>query len=162
MAIALPEFNGQRFLRALADMHEKAVVVRDQAGDLTYRTINDIQRADVEMRVAVNGLTVDAQATPTKVLSYLTERGVLAANLGEVVTKVTALNTALAAWRGVLASSVTGLPATDLIEIRSTNVQGETLLEVQQKNAIPGAAAASLRSSTELAAVITALEALGV
>jgi hypothetical protein len=161
MAIALPEFNGQQFLRALVEMHEKAVTIRDQSGDLTYRMINDIQRADAQMRVGIAGLTVDAQAIPAKVLSYLTERGVDAATLGQVNTKVQALNTALAAWRRLVGQTVVGLSGRDLVELRETNTQGEILREVQQKNAIPGAAAASLRSSTELAAVITALEALG-
>jgi hypothetical protein len=161
MAIALPEFNGQQFLRALVEMHEKATAIRDQTGDLTYRLINDIQRADVQMRVGIAGLTVDAQAVPAKVLSYLTDRGLDATTLGQVNTKVTALNTALAAWRTLLGQTVFALSGSDLIEIRETNVQGETLREVSQKNAIPGTAAASLRSSSQLAAVITALEALG-
>jgi len=161
MAIALPEFNGQRFLLALVEMHEKAVAIRDQSGDLTYRLIHDIQRADVEMRVGIAGLTADAQAVPAKTLAYLTDRGVDAATLGQINTKVTALNTALTAWRQLLSSTIFGLSGSDLVEARETNVQGETLIEIAQKNAIPGASAASLRSSQELADVITALEALG-
>jgi len=161
MGIALPESNGQRFLRALVEMHEKAVAIRDQSGDLTYRLINDIQRADVEMRVGVAGLTADAQAVPAKTLAYLTDRGVVATTLGQVNTKVNALSTALAAWRALLGTTVFALSGSDLVEIRETNVQGEVLREVTQKNAIPGASSASLRSSQELADVITALEALG-
>lgn len=161
MSIALPEFNGQRFLRALVEMHEKATTIRDQTGDLTYRLINDIQRADVEMRIGIAGLTVDAQAVPTKVLSYLTDRGVDATTLGQVNTKVQALNTALGAWRVLFRDTVLALSGADLIEIRETNLQGETLREVLQKNAIPAASASALRSSQELADVITALEALG-
>jgi len=161
MAIALPEFNGQQFLRALVEMHEKAVAIRDQSGDLTYRLINDIQRADAQMRVGIAGLTADAQAVPAKTLAYLTDRGVDATTLGQVNTKVQALNTALAAWRTLVRNTVLALTGSDLIELRETNMQSEILREVVQKNAIPGASAASLRSSTELAAVITALEALG-
>lgn len=161
MPIALPEFNGQKFLRAIVEMHEKTTTIRDQAGDLTYRLINDIQRADVNLRVAMTGLSADAQATPAKVLSYLKERGLNATGLPQVNTKVVTLNAALASWRGVMASTVNSLSASDLIEIRTTNVDGEVLREVQQRNAIPGASAASLRTSQELADVIAALEDLG-
>jgi len=161
MAIALPEFNGQRFLRAVVEMHEKAVAIRDQSGDLTYRLINDIQRADVEMRVGIAGLTTDAQAVPAKTLAYLTDRGVVATTLGEINTKVQALNTALTAWRQAIGTLMNSLSAQDLYVITSLNYQGETLREVQLRTAIPGASAAPLRASQELADVITALEALG-
>jgi hypothetical protein len=161
MAIALPEFNGQQFLRALVDMHEKAVVIRDQTGDLTYRLINDIQRADVQMRVAMNGLTNDAQAVPAKTLGYLTERGLNATTLAQANAKVQALETALGAWRQAIGTLMNSLSAQDLYVITSLDVQGETLREVQLRSAIPAASAAPLRASTQLAAVITALEDLG-
>jgi len=162
MAIALPEFNGQRFLRALIDMHEKAVTIRDQQGDLTYRLINEIQRADVEMRVGIAGLTSDAgQVSGAVILSYLTDRGVVATSLGDLNTKVGALNTALTAWRGAIGATLNGLSASDIYTLTSLNYQGETLREVSLRSAIPAASAAPLRASQELADVITALEALG-
>lgn len=161
MHIALPEFNGQRFLKALVAMHTAAVAIRDQTGDLTYRLINDIQRADADMRVGIAGLQADiaAGARAAGVQTYLNDRGV-AGNLSEIVTKVNALNTALGNWRTAVGQVVFALGGRDLIELRQTDVSGQTLQELAQKNAIPAASAPSLRASTELAAVITALEAL--
>ena len=161
MGIALPEVNGRTFLTALVSMKETAVAVRDQTGDLTYRLVNDIQRSDVEMRVGIAGLQTDAAIIPSAVLTYLTDRGVDAVTLGELNTKVNTLNTTLTAWRGLALTTITGLSGADLVEVRQTTIQGEILREIVQKNAIPSASAASLRTSQELADVITALEDLG-
>lgn len=161
MAIALPEFNGQRFLRALVSMKENAVAIRDQSGDLTYRRINEIQRSLADMQLGIDGLIEDRQAVPAKTFAYLTDRGVTATNFQDLNAKTQALATALQAWRQAVRQTVVNLSGSDLIEVRATNYQGQTLREIVQKNAIPGTTAAPLRASQELADVITALEDLG-
>lgn len=161
MTIALPDANGTDFLRSLMDIHARAVAIRDQTGDLAWRHISDIDRADAVMRSGISALQQDAQSVPAKVLSFLQDRGATITSLPDALTKVQTLNAALTAWRSVVVSTVAAMTGSQILEIRETNYQGETMREISMRAAIPAAQATPLRSSQELTNLIAALEALG-
>jgi hypothetical protein len=161
MAIALPEVSSLQFLRELKEFGVIARLVRDEGGDLAYTRINGLQHHEHAVRVAFANIMEDVGAGFTDVIvRYLNDRGV-PGTAGQINTNVQTLGTAMTAWETSVMSVVNALSSDDLVWIRSNTNRGEVLKTIHQKDFIPSAQASGLKASAELAALITALEALG-
>jgi len=165
MAIALPEVSCVRYLRALKEMGTLARLVQSESGDLSYRRINELQRADADRRVAWTELQEDVNAGfAAFIVGFLNERGVPGTG-SEITTAHGALTTAMQQWGLAVRDAAQTQSAGDLIDIVERNQNGVTVRTIEQKSAIPGTSsgtsADALRASQELTDLVNALAALG-
>lgn len=163
MAIALPEIPGQKFLSFLVDCANTARAIRDGSGDLRFVEINALQNNHGYLRASLVEMQQQAQINATLTLDYLRSRAPDGpVNLAGWGTAAANLDTAMTAWGGAVLATARSLSATQLIGIQSRQLRGQTVQTIEASDAIPAAAGGDvLRASSQLAAVITVLEALG-
>jgi hypothetical protein len=133
--------------------------LRDTSGDLTWRSLNEVQQALDAAGNACFAALVEGQKAPASATDYLVGLGG-PATLQDMAIGIQAAKDAATAWNIMLTDWLATLPPSALITtvVRKTGVAS---MHFENAHFIPADLALPLRNAPELAALIAAFENVG-
>lgn len=134
--------------------------IRDSGGDLPWRTIEDAQQKIAAAKVTGLAAYQDAQIRPAAAQQFLADIGG-PATLAEFNTLLGQLNTAMNAWHTGLSSLLSIMDGTEFMAVVQRGTGTGATHHFERVGFLTQARADVLRSSTQLANLIAAFEAVG-
>lgn len=145
---------------AVLQLADAARYVRDTSGDLRFEAIDRIQMNLRKANVAAGAAMVEAAKAPADAETFMQSMGgpqTLAAFQATAVD----LEAKAAAWNATLSAWLNGLSASNFAQLGIRDQNGVQTKHIMAVNMCDEAAAAPLRTSQELADLITVLESVG-
>ena len=161
MSIFIPRLSAEAFLVAVRDLNVIAVQWSSEAGDLSFQSINEFLRREHVLRVARVGLNADISRDAVGLFALLQAGGLAGNSIAQVGKNFAAVVTALDGLRVKLNAVRRGVSGSDVLSVAQFSSGGETLFQIQATHFPAEVADPEIRQSAELAAVVSALAALG-
>lgn len=134
--------------------------VRDTSGDLTLRSLDDVQNGLQVAKATTFAALSEGAIAPAAAEAFMAGLGG-PATLAAYQAAAMDIEGKASAWNGLLAGVLTGLSGPDLIALVTRDVGGIETRHIEYVAFIPAATAGQLRTSQELAELIAAFEAVG-
>lgn len=134
--------------------------VRDAQGDLMWSALDDIQTGLRRSKISTYATFAEAAKQPQAAEAHMASLGG-PESIAEYQVKAAGVEQAAAAWNAWLAGYLVTLPPSALIGMVVYSTDDIETKHIERPAFIPGALAAPLRASAELAALITAFEEVG-
>lgn len=134
--------------------------VRDARGDLMWSSLDAVQDGLRRAKVTTYATFAEAAKQPAAAEAHMASLGG-PATIAAYQAKAVAVETEAAAWNAWLAGYLATLPTGSLIGMVTNGADGIETRHIEWAAFIPGDLAAPLRASAQLAALITAFEAVG-
>jgi hypothetical protein len=140
---------------------EKFRAIQSQGGDLTWRLLEDAQNSLRSAKLTTIKALTEGMKAPQASEAFMAGMGG-PVTLVEFQQALGAVEIAASAWNDNLVTFLAGLSASDLIGMQSQDAGFPTeTRHIVRPAFIPGATAAPLRQSRELANLIAAFETVG-
>ena len=134
--------------------------LRDTAGDMTFRSLDEAQDGLREAKATTFVALAEGGKAPAAAEAFMAGLGG-PATLADYTAAAADIEAKAAAWNALLASTLAGLPVEAVIGLVTITTGGIDTKHIERRHFIPAELAAPLRASAELAALITAFEAVG-
>ena len=134
--------------------------IRDTRGDLTWASIYEVQRALHNAKATCLAALAEAQKAPAEAEPYLAGLGG-PQTIAAFGTGMAACEAAAQAWSQRLGGWISERPASDLRRVVRIDTGGVATAQIEDVPFVSEVAAAPLRTSSELSALIAAFEAVG-
>jgi glutathione S-transferase len=147
-------------VEAVLQTAEAMRYVRDAQGDLLWSSLDDIQTGLRRAKVTTYATFAEAAKQPASAEAHMASLGG-PPTIAAYQAKAAGVEQAAAAWNAWLAAYLVTLPPSALIAVVIHTNDGIETKHIERRAFIPGALAAPLRASAELAALIEAFEEVG-
>lgn len=134
--------------------------VRDARGDLLWPSLDAVQDGLRRAKLTTYATFAEAAKQPAAAEAHMASLGG-PATIAAYKAKAVAVEMAAAAWNAWLSGYLATLPTGVLIGLAVNSADGIETKHIEWASFIPGDLAAPLRASAQLAALITAFEAVG-
>lgn len=134
--------------------------VRDAQGDLMWSSLDDIQTGLRRSKATTYATFAEAAKQPQAAEAHMASLGG-PATIADYQSKAMVVEQAATAWNAWLSGFLGSLPSSALISVVVYSTDGIETKHIERPSYIPGALAAPLRASAELAALIDAFEEVG-
>lgn len=158
--MALSMFPGEMIgaARAVIIAADAARAFRDGIGDADWSELDAIQNGLRGAKIGCLRAIAEAQKAPAAAETYMASMGG-PVTLAAFIAAMTDIEVKAAAWNGALATWLGAISATELVSLDVD--QASATRFINRRLPILGSTVASLRASSELDALILALEAVG-
>ncbi len=147
-------------VEAVLQTAEAMRYVRDARGDLLWASLDAVQDGLRRSKVTTYATFAEAAKQPQSAEAHMASLGG-PSTIAAYQAKAVVVEAAAAAWNAWLAGYLATLPTGSLVGMVIRSQDGIDTKHIEWATFIPGDLAAPLRASAQLAALITAFEAVG-
>lgn len=134
--------------------------IRDTSGDLTFNALNDVQNALRISKATTYAALQEGAKSPAASESFMASIGG-PETLADFQAAAFDLEAKASAWNSLVAATLSTLPVDKVIGMVTVSTNGIETRHIEYKTFIPADLAAPIRTSQQLADLISAFEAVG-